>query len=73
MDQPQGRWELRLLIGLSLPDEREWLRPGDWTVRLVLGADETDGRGYDVDVSWDGGASDAETALNSVQLRARRA
>jgi hypothetical protein len=68
---PQAVWYFRLGIGLNLTDEREWLTPGRWTVRLLVGADEADARYYDVDLEWDANARDPQAALDSVTVGVR--
>lgn len=70
---PSGAWHLKLALAgdFALSNEREYLAPGEWVVRLIVGADDVDGRAYDVSVSWsDGGAGPAET-LASLTLQVR--
>lgn len=66
------RWFLRFALarGLEIKDQREYLPPtlDGYVVRLEVGADDGKARKYDVYVNWDGSASDAESALKSVQL-----
>lgn len=73
--EPSGPWQLKLALAgnLALADEREYLAPGDWVVRVILGADEADGQAYDVLVSWSDGAEGPADALASVEIHARRA
>jgi hypothetical protein len=64
-------WHFRLGIGLDIADQREWLAPGRWTVRLLVGADDADARYYDVDIEWDANAPDPHAALDSVSVGVR--
>jgi hypothetical protein len=70
---PEARWLLRLGLpdDFHIKDQREYLEPGRYTVRLVVGADEADARSYDVDVEWDGNADTPQKALASVNLTLR--
>jgi hypothetical protein len=70
-DTPLAVWDFRLGIGLTITDQREWLTPGRWTVRLLVGADEADARYYDVDLEWDANALDPQAALESVTVGVR--
>jgi hypothetical protein len=74
-DDPEATWYLHLELadGLHIIDERDWLPPGKWTVRLIVGADHGDARAYEVDISWKGDEDDADAvlagALDSVAVR----
>ncbi len=71
-DDPQSTWYLKLgLHNLIIGDFREFLAPGEWIVRVVVGADEADGRSHEIAVSWDGDAPSAKTALESVKVSVR--
>jgi hypothetical protein len=73
-DDPESEWHFKLGIGrLAIADQREWLVPGRWTVRLLVGADDADARYYDVDIEWDGSAADPQAALDSVTVSVRAA
>ncbi len=50
-----GQWHMHLELPgeYQIGDGRDWLTPGAWTVRLIIGADDGDARTYDVEVSWD--------------------
>lgn len=69
-DDPEGRWHLKLSLshGLFIGDHREFLAPGHWIICLMVGADEADGRLYEVVISWNGDATTAQAALDSVEL-----
>ena len=69
-DDPAARWYLKLSLshGLFIGDFREFLAPDHWIVRVVVGADEADGRAHEIDVRWDGDAKNAQAALDSVVL-----
>ena len=72
--EPSGPWHLKLALAgnLALSDEREFLAPGDWIVRLILGADEVDGQAYEVAVSWADGGEGPTEALASLVAQVRR-
>lgn len=70
IDQYPWRFKLRL-HDLALKEHREILAPERWTIRLILGADEVDGRAYDVDIVWAHNASDAKNALASTHVNIR--
>jgi hypothetical protein len=76
-DAPDARWHLHLELAESfeITDERDWLPPGSWTVRLLLGADDGDANAYEVKMAWAGDEPDAETvlgaALDSLEMRQR--
>jgi hypothetical protein len=74
---PEGRWHLHLELADDgeLTDERDWLTPGAWTIRLIVGADDGDAHAYEVDLAWAGDESDAATLLSSAlnRLEVRRA
>ena len=62
-----GQWQLRLGLGggLVIADYREYLPPGEWIIRLTVGADDGAARTYDVHISWDGSESDPGAALDN--------
>jgi hypothetical protein len=64
---PDARWHLHLQLAdtYEITDERDWLSPGAWTVRLIVGADDGDARAYDVDLAWSGDEADAQAVLNA--------
>lgn len=71
-DDPQSTWYLKLgLHGLIIGDFREFLSPGEWVVRVVVGADEADGRAHEINVKWEGDAKDAQAAFESVTVNVR--
>ena len=78
-DAPDARWHLHLELAdaAEITDERDWLSPGEWTVRLIVGADDGDAHAYDIELGWDGREGDAttvlETALDSLTVRHARA
>lgn len=51
-DAPDATWHLHLELAdaAELTDERDWLPPGSWTVRLIVGADDGDTHAYEVDL-----------------------
>jgi hypothetical protein len=73
---PDARWHLHLELAdaAAITDERDWLEPGSWTVRLIVGADDGDAHAYEVDVAWIGDESDAEAVLKAAldSLKVRR-
>jgi type II secretory pathway pseudopilin PulG len=73
--EPSGPWHLKLALAgnLALANEREYLPAGSWVVRLIVGADEVDGRAYDVHVSWDNAGDTPAAALSSLAVQVRRA
>ena len=66
-DAPDARWHLHLELAdqFQITDERDWLSPGSWTVRLIVGADDGDARAYDVDLAWTGDEPDAQAVLRA--------
>jgi hypothetical protein len=56
---------------LDILNDRDKLPPGDWVIRLLLGADG-DAQEYDVHVAWSGDAAHGKTvlaeALNRLQV-----
>lgn len=76
-DAPDARWHLHLQLadGYELSDERDWLPPGAWTVRLIVGGDDGDALAYEVDLAWAGDEPDAATVLASAldRIGVRRA
>jgi hypothetical protein len=74
-DAPDARWHLHLELAdeYEIVDERDWLAPGSWTIRLIVGADDGDAHAYDVDVAWAGDEPDGEVvlkaALDSLKVR----
>lgn len=64
---PDARWHLHLELAdaYEIVDERDWLPPGAWTVRLIVGADDGDAHAYEVDVAWAGDESDGEAVLKA--------
>jgi hypothetical protein len=61
-----GEWVLRLGIGLLIADQREFLLPGEWIVRLVIGANDGSAATYDVHVAWNGDEADPQSALDDL-------
>ena len=59
-----GEWQLRLGIGISIADHREFLAPGKWIVRLVIGASDGSAGVFDVHVAWKGDEPDPQEALD---------
>jgi hypothetical protein len=74
-DDPEAKWHLHLELAdrYELADERDWLPPVSWTVRLIVGADDGDAHAYEVDIAWkgdeDGSAAILATALDSLKVR----
>lgn len=64
---PDARWHLHLELAdnAAITDERDWLPPGRWKVRLVVGADDGDAHAYDVALAWDGDEPDADAVLKA--------
>jgi hypothetical protein len=77
-DVPDARWHLHLELAdnATIADERDWLAPNSWTIRLIVGADDGDGSAYDVDVAWSGAEPDAHAVfgavLDSLKVRSLR-
>jgi hypothetical protein len=75
---PDARWHLHLELAdaAAIVDERDWLEPGRWIVRLIVGADDGDAHAYEVDVAWAGdepdGAAVLKAALASLEVRRDR-
>lgn len=70
---PDAEWHLHLELAdnFELTDERDWLRPGSWRVRLIVGADDGDAHSYLVDVAWKGDEPDADSTVSSANCRGR--
>lgn len=63
---PQATWYLHLELGKwSVTDERDWLAPGTWSIRLLLGADDGDAQAYIMTVGWRGDETDGEAVLSA--------
>jgi hypothetical protein len=65
-NDPEGAsWHLCLTLhaGLDILNDRDKLPPGEWVIRLLLGADDGDAQQYDVHVAWSADASDGKTVL----------
>jgi hypothetical protein len=60
-----GQWHLHLELAgnFQLTDERDWLTPGEWVLRLVAGADDGDAHTCEVHLAWRGDEPNAEMAL----------
>jgi hypothetical protein len=75
---PDAEWHFHLELADNawIKDERDWLSPGSWTVRLIVGADDGDAHAYLVDVGWKGDELDPQTvltaALDSLSVRRHR-
>ena len=67
-------WHLHLTLagGLALTDHRDVLPPGEWTIRLLVVADDARTRRYDLDVTWEGEAADAQAVLDSLAVDVTR-
>lgn len=63
-----GRWHFRLglAFGLAIADKREFIEPGEWTITLTIGADDSSPRTYDIDVAWVGDEPDSAAALAAI-------
>jgi hypothetical protein len=70
-NDPEGAsWHLVLdLHNLSLTDDRDKLPPGEWVIRLLVGADDGDARAYDVHVAWSGDAAEPPDVLREALKR----
>jgi hypothetical protein len=68
-------WHLHLgLAGdFALTDGRDVIPPGDWTLHLLVVADDAKTRRYDVDLDWDGEAVDGAALLRSLTITVRSA
>jgi len=66
-DDPSATWYLHVELArdFTITDERDWLAPGEWTLRLLVGADDGDGHAYELDVAWDGDEQDAHAVLGA--------
>ena len=64
-NDPEGAaWHLLLSVhGLEILSDRDKLPPGQWIIRLLVGADDGDARRYDVHLAWPGDAPDAKSVL----------
>lgn len=45
---------LELAGGFSITDDRDWLSPGAWSIRLIVGAEDGEARIYEIGLSWGG-------------------
>lgn len=61
-----GRWQFRLGIELTIADYREYIPPGEWIVRLTMGADDGSARTYDVHIAWRDDEANPRAALDSL-------
>lgn len=70
LDGQDARWHLHLGLagGLAITDGRDVLEPTDWTIGLLVVADDSQTRRYDVSVSWDGDAHDAQDVLDTLSV-----
>jgi hypothetical protein len=72
-----GEWKFRFALAhnLYIADQREYLAPtpGGYSVRLEIGADDGKSRSYNIDLSWDGKARDANAALASMRVEIHEA
>lgn len=67
---PNATWHLLLgLHELSILDDRDKLPPGQWIVRLLVGADDGDARRYDVHVAWIESRPSARSVLDEALER----
>jgi hypothetical protein len=66
VDAADARWHLHLQLAdaYEITDERDWLSPGAWRVRLIVGADDGDAHAYDIGLAWTGDEPDAQAVLN---------
>ena len=66
---PDAPWELRILLPRvgDLGDLRTWVDTGT-TIRLVVGAEDSDARTYDVLVGWQTTATDVDALLGSLSV-----
>jgi hypothetical protein len=66
-------WHLHLGFagGFAITDGRDVIPPRASTIRVLVVADDAKTRRYDIDVSWNGDASDAQAALESLTLKVR--
>jgi hypothetical protein len=61
---PDATWHFMLgLHELSISDDRDKLPPGQWIVRLLVGADDGDAYRCNVHLAWNESSPDAETVL----------
>jgi hypothetical protein len=51
---------LDLAGGFSITDDRDWLPPGAWLIRLIVGAEDGEARTYEIELSW--GSDPTQTA-----------
>ena len=69
-EDPEASWHLLLdLHNLDIRNDRDKLPPGDWLVRLLVGAADGDARRYDVQIAWTGDAPDASAVLSEALER----
>jgi hypothetical protein len=76
LDQ-EAKWcmHLDLAGGFSITDDRDWLSPGVWSIRLIVGAEDGEARTYEVEVSWGGDqkqSADDILASAMSELKVRR-
>jgi hypothetical protein len=64
----ESTWKLKLELpgNYTLTDGRDWLDPGAWTIRLIVGADDGDARTYELDIAWKADHPDADAVLEYV-------
>jgi len=61
-------WYMHLDMASSffITEDRDWLAPGEWTIRVILGADDGDARAYKVNLAWKGIEPTANVLLLAV-------
>ena len=60
----EAEWHLTLeLHNLDLYDDRDKLAPGEWVIRLLVGADDGDAQAYDVHIAWSAGIGNNPPAV----------
>jgi hypothetical protein len=69
-DDLSATWHLMLDIhGFEIIDDRDKLTPGEWTIQLLVAADDGDAQRYEVHVAWSGDAADAAAVLEETMER----
>jgi hypothetical protein len=64
-NDPEGAsWHLCLTLHkLDIYNDRDKLQPGEWVIRLLVGADDGDAEQFDVHVAWSEDAEDGSDVL----------
>jgi len=67
-DDADAIWYLHLELasGWTIVDGRDWLDPGEWTLCLLVGADDGDAHAFELDLAWEGDEPNGDALLSYV-------